>query len=120
MISKDYQFLQLLCTHLKILFNSRKRKPRDRIHVSDISPVPALRKAFYARIVKDYELTVKDIDYFVRGESSEYVLVGPAGIGISQNEYLFKGSLIARPDLMTGVQSQKTQDQDMVSTNNGK
>ena len=120
MISKDYQLLQLLRTHLKILFNSRKIKPRDRIHVSDIFPVPALRKAFYARIVKDYELTVKDIDYFVRGESSEYVPVGLAGIGISQDEFLFGGNPIARPDIMTGVQSQRTDYQEMVSTHKGK
>lgn len=119
-ISKDYQFIQLLRTNLRILYSSRKRKPQDRIHVSDILSGSRLLNALYAHTFKDYELTVKDIDCFERGESSEYVLVGLAGFGISQNEYLFKGSLIARPDLMTGVKSQKTQDQDMVSTNNGK
>jgi hypothetical protein len=56
----------------------------------------------YARTVKDYKLTVEDVDYFVRGESSEYLLVGLAGIGISQNEYLFECDLIARSDLMSG------------------
>ena len=56
----------------------------------------------------------------MRGEPSEYILVGLADIGISQNEFLFEGNLIARLDLMTGVQSQKTEYQDMVSTNKGK
>ena len=70
-ISKDYRFLHLLRTNLKILYISRKRKPLDKIHVSDILSGSCLRKAFYARTVKDYELTVEDIDNFVRGESSE-------------------------------------------------
>jgi len=50
----------------------------------------------------------------VRGEPSEYVLVGLAGIGISQNEFLFEGNLVERPDLITGGQSLKTEYQDMV------
>lgn len=84
------------------------------------TPGPCLFKPLYAHTVKDYVLTVEDIDYFVRSESSEYVLVGLADIGISQDEFLFGGNLIARPDTMTGVQSQTTEYQDMVSTNKGK
>ena len=119
-ISKDYRFLQLLRTNLKALYNSRKRKPQDKIHVSDILSGSCLRKAFYARTVKDYELTVEDIDNFVRGESSEYILVGLADIGISQMELLFEGNLIARPDLMTGSQSHKTESKDTISTKKDK
>ena len=115
-ISKDYRFLHLLRTNLKVLYSSRKRKPQDKIHVSDILSGSCLRKAFYARTVKDYELTVEDIDNFVRGESSEYVLVGLADIGISQMELLFEDNLIARPDLMTGGPSHRTESQDTVST----
>ena len=44
---------------------SRIGKPQDKIHVSDIISGSCLRKAFYARTVKDYELTVEDIDNFV-------------------------------------------------------
>ena len=119
-ISKDYRFLQLLRTNLKVLYSSRKRKPQDKIHVSDIISGSCLRKAFYARTVKDYELTVEDIDNFVRGESSEYILVGLADIGISQMELLFEDNLIARPDLMTGSQSHKTESKDMISTKKDK
>ena len=56
----------------------------------------------------------------MRGESSDYVLVGLAGIGISQDEFLFGGNLNTWPDIMTGVQSQRTEYQEMVSTNKGK
>ena len=98
------------------MYGSRKRKPQDKIHVSDILFGSCLRKAFYARTVKDYELTVEDIDNFVRGESSEHVLVRLADMGISQMELLFEGDLIARPDLMTGAQSGRTESQDAVTT----
>ena len=70
-ISKDFRFLHLLRTNLKVLYSSRKREPQDKIHVSDILSGSCIRKAFYARTIKDYELTVEDIDNFVRGESSE-------------------------------------------------
>jgi hypothetical protein len=50
----------------------------------------------------------------VRGEPSEYVPVGLAGIGISQNEFLFEGNLIERPDIISGGPSLKTKYQDMV------
>jgi hypothetical protein len=93
-----------------------KRKPHDKIHVSDILSGSCLRKVFYARTVKVYKLTVEDIDNFVRGESSEYVLVGLADIGISQMELLFEDDLIARPDLMIGSQSRRTESQDTVFT----
>ena len=63
-ISKDYRFLQLLRTNLKVLYNSRKRKPQDKIHVSDILSGSCLRKAFFARTVNDYGLTVEDIKNF--------------------------------------------------------
>lgn len=56
----------------------------------------------------------------MRGEPSEYLLVGLSDIGISQNEFLFEGNLIARPDIMTGVQSQMAEYHDMVLTNKGK
>jgi hypothetical protein len=115
-ISKDYIFLHLLRTNFKVLYGSRKRKPQDKIHASDILFGSCLRKAFYARTVKDYELTVEDIDNFVKGESSEYVLVRVADVGISQMELLFEDDLIARPDLMTGSQSHRTESQDAVST----
>lgn len=115
-ISKDSKFLQLLRTNLKALYGSRKRQPQDMIHVSDILFGSCLRKAFYARTVKDYELTVEDIDNFVRGESSEYVLVRLADIGISQMELIFEDNLIARPDLMTRAQSGRTESQDAVNT----
>ena len=59
-----------------------KESPRTRF-MSDILFRSCLRIAFYARTVKDYELTVEDIDNFVRGESSEHVLVGLADIGMS-------------------------------------
>jgi CRISPR/Cas system-associated exonuclease Cas4 (RecB family) len=52
----------------------------------------------------------------VRGESSEYVLVRLADGGISQMELLFEDDLIARPHLMTGSQSHRTESQDAVST----
>ncbi len=115
-ISKDYRFLQLLRTNLKVLYNSRKRKPQDKIHVSDILSGSCLRKAFFARTVNDYELTVEDVDNFVRGESSEYVLVGLADIGISQMELLFEGNLIARPDLMTGGRFNRSESQNSISS----
>lgn len=92
-----------------------KESPRIRF-TSLILSGSCLRKAFHARTVKDYELTVEDIDNFVRGESSEYVLVGLADIGISQRELLFEDDLIARPDLMTGAQSRRTESQDTVFT----
>ena len=47
--------LHLLRTNLKDLYGSRKRKPQDKIHVSDILSGSCLRKAFYARTVKDYD-----------------------------------------------------------------
>jgi hypothetical protein len=92
-----------------------KESPRTRF-MSLIYSGSCLRKAFYARTVKDYELTVEDIDNFVRGESSEYVLVRLADVGISQMELLFEDDLIARPDLMTGSQSHRTESQDAVFT----
>ncbi|WP_458747067.1 hypothetical protein [Candidatus Nitrosocosmicus sp. T] len=98
------------------MYGARKRKPQDKIHDSDILFGSCLRKAFYARTVKDYELTIEDIDNFVKGESSEYVLVRLADVGISQMELLFEDDLIARPDLMTGSQSHRTESQDAVST----
>ena len=52
----------------------------------------------------------------MKGESSEYVLVRLADVGISQMELLFEDDLIARPDLMTGSQSHRTESQDAVST----
>ncbi len=115
-ISKDYRFLHLLRTNIKVLYSSRKRKPEDKIHVSDILSGSCLRKAFYARVVKEYDLTVEDIDNFVRGESSEYVLVGLADVGVTQKELLFEDNLIARPDLMTGSPSHKTEFQNKIST----
>ncbi|CAN5593249.1 hypothetical protein BH23THE1_BH23THE1_27240 [soil metagenome] len=67
--------------------------------------------------MKDYEMTVEDIDNFVRDESPEYILVGLADIGKSQMELLFEDNLIAGPDLMTGSQSHKTASLGTVSTN---
>ena len=52
----------------------------------------------------------------MRGESSEYVLVGLADIGISQMELLFEDNLIARPDLMTGGRFHRTESQDTISS----
>ena len=65
-ISKDHQFLHLLRNNLKVLYSSRIGKSQDKIHVSDIISSSCLRKAYYARTVKGYELTVEDIDNFVR------------------------------------------------------
>ena len=65
-ISKDHRFLQLLRNNLKVLYSSRIGKPQDKIHVSNIISDCCLGKAYYARTVKGYELTVEDIDNFVR------------------------------------------------------
>ena len=82
-----------------------KRKPEDIIHVSDIIFGNCLRKAYYQRVVDDYEFTDEDIDNFVRGESSEHVLVDMADMGAGQVELIFEGPdgeglLMARPDLL--------------------
>lgn len=115
-VSKDYKFLLLLHTISRFLYGSRKRKPQDKIHVSDVLAGFCLRKAFYACTVKDYELTVEGIGNFVRDESSEYILVGLADIGTSQMNLLFEYKLIARADQMTGTRSHTTESPATVST----
>lgn len=65
-----------------------------------------MRKAYYSRVVADYEFTDEDIDNFVRSESSEHVLVDLAGIGVGQEPLIFKDNdgnplVIARPDLLS-------------------
>ncbi len=99
-ISQNSEFIKTLRQNLKDQYNSRKRKIEDVIHVSDIIVGSCLRKAYYNRIVEDYEFTDEDIDNFVRGESSEHALVGLADIGVGQLELDFdNGLLMARPDL---------------------
>jgi hypothetical protein len=77
---------------------------------------PVFEKIFCARTVKDYELTLGDIDNSVSGWSSEYVLVRLADIGKSQMELLFEDDLIARPDLMTGSHFHRMKFHGAVST----
>jgi hypothetical protein len=86
---------------LKEHYNSHRRNIDDKIHVSDILWGSCLRKAYYARVIEDYEFTDDDIDNFVRGESSEHVLVDLADIGVGQHELFFEDDLIARPDLLS-------------------
>lgn len=113
-IQPENNFISLLRGNLKKSYNARKRKVDDVIHVSDIIFGSCLRKAYYQRVVDDYEFTDEDIDNFVRGESSEHVLVDMANVGAGQVELLFyessngpetkltaeKPLLMARPDLL--------------------
>lgn len=101
LISKDSSFIDLLRSNLKEHYNSHRRNIDDKIHVSDILWGSCLRKAYYARVIKDYEFTDDDIDNFVRGESSEHALVNLANIGVGQHELFFEDDLIARPDLLS-------------------
>ena len=101
LISKDSTFINILRSNLKEHYNSHRRDIDDKIHVSDILWGSCLRKAYYARVIKDYEFTDDDIDNFVRGESSEHVLVDLADIGVGQHELFFEDDLIARPDLLS-------------------
>ena len=101
LISKDSTFINLLRSNLKEHYNSHRRNIDDKIHVSDILWGSCLRKAYYARVIEDYEFTDDDIDNFVRGESSEHVLVELADIGVGQHELFFEDDLIARPDLLS-------------------
>ncbi len=101
LISKDSTFINMLRSNLKEHYNSHRRSIDDKIHVSDILWGSCLRKAYYARVIKDYEFTDDDIDNFVRGESSEHVLVDLADIGVGQHELFFEDDLIARPDLLS-------------------
>jgi hypothetical protein len=101
LISKDSTFINMLRSNLKEHYNSHRRSIDDKIHVSDILWGSCLRKAYYARVIKDFEFTDDDIDNFVRGESSEHVLVDLADIGVGQHELFFEDDLIARPDLLS-------------------
>jgi len=101
LVSKDSAFINILRSNLKEHYNSHRRDIDDKIHVSDILWGSCLRKAYYARVIKDYEFTDDDIDNFVRGESSEHVLVDLADIGVGQHELFFEDDLIARPDLLS-------------------
>ena len=101
LISKDSTFINILRSNLKEHYNSHRRNIDDKIHVSDILWGSCLRKAYYARVIEDYEFTDDDIDNFVRGESSEHVLVDLADIGVGQHELFFEDDLIARPDLLS-------------------
>ncbi len=101
-ISKENSdgFIKLLRSNLKEQYTNRKRKVEDIIHVSDILFGYCLRKSYYSRIIGNHEFTDEDIDNFVRGEASEYVLVRLADIGVGQLELDFDdGLLVARPDL---------------------
>ena len=100
-ITKDDKFVKLLRDNLRNIYQSRKRKPDEKIHVSDILPGSCLRKAYFARMTDDYILTDDDVDNFVRGEASEHALVNLANLGVSQFELFFENDLVARPDLMT-------------------
>lgn len=116
-IQPETEFISLLRSNLKASYNARKRKVEDIIHVSDIIHGQCLRKAYYQRVVEDYNFTDEDIDNFVRGESSEHVLVDMANVGAGQVELYFYGDggripmanvdgspekplLVARPDLL--------------------
>ena len=111
LISKDSTFINLLRSNLKEHYNSHRRNIDDKIHVSDILWGSCLRKAYYARVIEDYEFTDDDIDNFVRGESSEHVLVDLADIGIGQHELFFEDDLIARPDLLSVSPSDSNEQQ---------
>ena len=111
LISKDSSFINILRSNLKEHYNSHRRNIDDKIHVSDILWGSCLRKAYYARVVEDYEFTDDDIDNFVRGESSEHVLVDLADIGVGQHELFFEDDLIARPDLLSVSPSDSTEQQ---------
>jgi hypothetical protein len=101
----------MLRSNLKEHYNSHRRSIDDKIHVSDILWGSCLRKAYYARVIEDYEFTDDDIDNFVRGESSEHVLVDLADIGVGQHELYFEDDLIARPDLLSVSPSDSTEQQ---------
>ena len=111
LISKDSTFINLLRSNLKEHYNSHRRNIDDKIHVSDILWGSCLRKAYYARVIEDYEFTDDDIDNFVRGESSEHVLVDLADIGVGQHEIFFEDDLIARPDLLSVSPSDSNEQQ---------
>ncbi|MBA3284486.1 MAG: hypothetical protein H0U27_05425 [Nitrosopumilus sp.] len=111
LISKDSAFINILRSNLKEHYNSHRRDIDDKIHVSDILWGSCLRKAYYARVIKDYEFTDDDIDNFVRGESSEHVLVDLADIGVGQHELFFEDDLIARPDLLSVSPSDSNEQQ---------
>jgi len=112
-VAKDTKFISLLRNNYREFYHARKRKPEDKIHVSDILPSSCLRKAFYSRISKEFQLTDEDIDNFVRGESSEYALVNLANIGVGQYELQFEDDLIARPDLMTDKEARQITSQNI-------
>ncbi len=111
LISKDSTFINILRSNLKEHYNSQRRNINDKIHVSDILWGSCLRKAYYARVIKDYEFTDDDVDNFVRGESSEHVLVDLADIGVGQHELFFEDDLIARPDLLSVSPSDSNEQQ---------
>ena len=111
LISKDSTFINILRSNLKEHYNSHRRNIDDKIHVSDILWGSCLRKAYYARVIEDYEFTDDDIDNFVRGESSEHVLVDLADIGVGQHELFFEDDLIARPDLLSVSPSDSNEQQ---------
>ena len=111
LISKDSTFINILRSNLKEHYNSHRRNMDDKIHVSDILWGSCLRKAYYARVIEDYEFTDDDIDNFVRGESSEHVLVDLADIGVGQHELFFEDDLIARPDLLSVSPSDSNEQQ---------
>ena len=111
LVSKDSTFINMLRSNLKEHYNSHRRNIDDKIHVSDILWGSCLRKAYYARVIEDYEFTDDDIDNFVRGESSEHVLVDLADIGVGQHELFFEDDLIARPDLLSVSPSDSNEQQ---------
>ena len=111
LVSKDSTFINMLRSNLKEHYNSHRRNLDDKIHVSDILWGSCLRKAYYARMIEDYEFTDDDIDNFVRGESSEHVLVDLADIGVGQHELFFEDDLIARPDLLSVSPSDSNEQQ---------
>ena len=111
LISKYSTFINILRSNLKEHYNSHRRNIDDKIHVSDILWGSCLRKAYYARVIEDYEFTDDDIDNFVRGESSEHVLVDLADIGVGQHELFFEDDLIARPDLLSVSPSDSNEQQ---------
>jgi hypothetical protein len=110
LISKDSSFIDMLRSNLKEHYDMNRRKVEDKIHVSDILWGSCLRKAYYSRVIRDYEFTDDDIDNFVRGESSEHVLVDLANIGVGQHELFFEDDLIARPDLLSFSASSDSSD----------
>lgn len=99
-IERDTEFDDKLAKHLMKRFEGNTRI-NDLPHVSDIIPTSCLRQAFYRRMYPEMNpLTNESVHHFIRGESSEHIIVELANMGVTQEKTIFK-NVIARPDILS-------------------